>query len=211
MSAAMKARLAGCLDPIERWRADAIPNLGDHDLNPDYLPTDQLLRPAAVLIPVMNRAEGTTLLLTRRSDRLVRHTGQIAFPGGRLEPGETAVQAALREAYEEVGLPPTDVEPLGLSDSYRTVTGFVVTPVVGWVRPGFSPVLDPGEVADVFEAPFDWLMDTSNHRRDMQVFAGHERSYWAMPWGERYIWGATAGMLRALALRLHPELKEDAA
>lgn len=207
----LKERLAAALDPIDGWRADAAPGLGDHDLNPGYVPADRPLRPAAVLIPVMDRPEGPTLLLTRRSDSLASHTGQIAFPGGRLEPGETAVQAALREAFEEVGLPPGDVEPLGLSDSYRTVTGFVVTPVVGWVRPGFSPVLDPGEVADVFEAPFDWLMDPANHRRDVEVFDGHERTYWAMPWGDRYIWGATAGMLRALALRLHPEREEDAA
>ena len=207
----LKARLAAALEPVEAWRADAAPGLGDHDLNPGYVPADQPLRPAAVLIPVIDRAEGPTLLLTRRSDSLASHTGQIAFPGGRLEPGETAVEAALREAFEEVGLPLGDVEPLGLSDSYRTVTGFVVTPVVAWVRPGFTPVLDPGEVADVFEAPFDWLMDSANHRRDVQTFDGHERTYWAMPWGERYIWGATAGMLRALSLRLHPERREDAA
>src|SRR5690606_4103734 len=122
------------------------------DLNPGLRPVSgQPLRPAAVLVPIVDLPDGPRLLLTRRADTLASHTGQIAFPGGRLDPGETAVEAALREAWEEVGLDAHFVEPLGLSDAYETGTGFLVTPIVAWVRPGFSLVPNPGEVAEVFE------------------------------------------------------------
>lgn len=211
----LKARLRAALDPVENWRAEAPSGRGDWDLAPGTAAeaADRLtrtLRPAAVLIPVLDRPEGASVLLTRRSDALASHGGQIAFPGGRLEPGETAVEAALREAWEEVGLPPADVEPLGLIESYETVTGFQVTPVVGWVRPGFAPVLQAAEVAEVFEVPFDWLLDAANHRRDGMDWRGAWREYWAMPFGDRYIWGATAGMIRALHARLSARA-EDAA
>ena len=206
----LRQQLIAALDPLEA--ASACARFSDFDLNPDAPRVDRPLRPAAVLIPVVDHADGPTLLLTRRSDSLASHTGQIAFPGGRLDPGETVVQAALREAVEEVGLSPDYVEPLGLSDAYETVTGFLVTPVVAWVRPGFTLTTDPREVADAFETPWDFLMDEANHRREFyDTPDGVRRWFWAMPWGERYIWGATAGMLRSLWGRLHDPAREAVA
>ena len=207
---ALRQQLISSLDPLDA--ASGRPRFSDFDLNPDAPRVDRLLRPAAVLIPVVDHANGSTLLLTRRSDSLASHTGQIAFPGGRLDAGETVVQAALREAMEEVGLSPDHVEPLGLSDAYETVTGFLVTPVVAWVRPGFILKTDPSEVADAFETPWDFLMDEANHRREFyDAPDGTRRWFWAMPWGERYIWGATAGMLRSLWGRLHDPAREAVA
>ncbi|MEH6664115.1 MAG: CoA pyrophosphatase [Brevundimonas sp.] len=206
----LRQQLIAALDPLDAASGRA--RFSDFDLNPEAPRTDRPLRPAAVLIPVVDHAGGPTLLLTRRSDSLASHTGQIAFPGGRLDPGETVVQAALREAMEEVGLSSGHVEPLGLSDAYETVTGFLVTPVVAWVRPGFALTTDPREVADAFETPWDFLMDEANHRREFyDAPDGTRRWFWAMPWGERYIWGATAGMLRSLWGRLHDPAREAVA
>lgn len=203
--ATLKTRLTQRLDPVVDWSADAGARRSDYDLNPDLARGEPLaLRPAAVLVPVIARPQGASVLLTRRADTLANHTGQIAFPGGRMDAGETAVQAALREAMEEVGLPPAVVQVLGLCDPYETVTGFQVTPVIGWIEdlPPLSP--HPDEVADVFEVPWDFLMDAANHRRDFRdPEDGLRRWFWAMPWGERYIWGATAGMLRGLHARLY--------
>ena len=207
---AFRQQLMAALDSLDS--SSGRPRFSDFDLNPDAPRLDSPLRPAAVLIPVVDHVDGPTLLLTRRSDSLTSHTGQIAFPGGRLDPGETVVQAALREAEEEVGLSPDHVEPLGLSDAYETVTGFLVTPVVAWVRPGFNLTTDPREVADAFETPWDFLMDEANHRREFyDAPDGTRRWFWAMPWGERYIWGATAGMLRSLWGRLHDPAREAVA
>ena len=207
---ALRQQLISSLDPLDA--ASGRPRFSDFDLNPDAPRVDRLLRPAAVLIPLVDHANGPTLLLTRRSDSLASHTGQIAFPGGRLDAGETVVQAALREAMEEVGLSPDHVEPLGLSDAYETVTGFLVTPVVAWVRPGFILKTDPSEEAHAFETPWDFLMDEANHRREFyDAPDGTRRWFWAMPWGERYIWGATAGMLRSLWGRLHDPAREAVA
>jgi 8-oxo-dGTP pyrophosphatase MutT (NUDIX family) len=204
----LRDRLTAILDPLTDWSPEHPAVRSDFDLNPDMRPTAALSpRHAAVLVPIVDLPEGPSLLLTRRSDALSSHSGQIAFPGGRLEPGETAVEAALREAWEEVGLDAHHVEPLGLSDTHETGTGFLVTPVVAWVRPGFNLVADPSEVAEVFEVPWDFLMNPANHREDHYTTPeGQLRRFWAMPWNERYIWGATAGMLRALHTRL-----EDAA
>lgn len=207
---ALEARLKSELDPLENWRAEAAAGKSDYDLNPEARPAPRSLRPAAVLIPVVAREGGCSVLMTRRSDSLASHTGQIAFPGGRLDPGETPVEAALREAWEEVALDPGRVRPLGLSDTYETGTGFLVTPVVGMVEPPFETTPNQAEVADVFEVPWAWLMDTANHRRDSLHWQGAERFFWAMPYGERYIWGATAGMIRALHARLQARA-EDAA
>lgn len=205
----LRQQLISALDPLDA--APAAARFSDFDLNPGAPRQDRPLRPAAVLIPVVDHPQGATLLLTRRSDSLASHTGQIAFPGGRLEAGETVVQAALREAEEEVGLAPGHVQPLGLSDAYETVTGFLVTPVVAWVRPGFALTLDPREVADAFETPWEFLMDPRNHRREFHDGPdGQRRWFWAMPWDERYIWGATAGMLRALWGRLHDPARRGA-
>ncbi|NJC39990.1 8-oxo-dGTP pyrophosphatase MutT (NUDIX family) [Brevundimonas alba] len=200
----LRERLIERLTPAGAWTPDGLPDRSDYDLNPDAPRSPRTLRPAAVLVPVIARPEGASVLLTRRSDTLASHTGQIAFPGGRLDPGETAVQAALREAREEVALDPASVEVLGVGDGYETVTGFLVTPVIGWLAepPVVSP--SPDEVAEVFEAPWDFLMDPANHRRDfLEPESGPRRWFWAMPWRERYIWGATASILRALHARLY--------
>jgi 8-oxo-dGTP pyrophosphatase MutT (NUDIX family) len=215
----LKARLVERLEPVNSWRPGLKAARSDFDLNPSMSRPVMDLRPAAVLIPVVGRAQGATVLLTRRADTLARHTGQIAFAGGRLEPGEDAVTAALREADEEVALNPRAVEVLGLSDAYETGTGYLVTPVVGWLREPPAVVPSPDEVAEVFETPWDFLMDAANHRRDFHdMDAGLRRWFWAMPWGERYIWGATAGILKGLHTRLYgdeaaPEIaaSEDAA
>lgn len=215
----LRARLLSRLEPLGGWSPTTACAYSDFDLNPGSRPASppRPLRHAAVLIPVVDRSGGPTLLLTRRSDSLASHTGQIAFPGGRLDPGEGPVEAALREAREEVGLEAGFVTPLGLSDRYETVTGFVVTPVVAWVRPGFSLTPSPQEVAEIFETPWAFLMDPANHRREYyEAPGGARRWYWAMPWAdpagpERYIWGATAGMLRALWGRLYAERPRRAA
>lgn len=204
---ALKARLIQALEPTGAWDAGRRPGRSDYDLNPDATrraPGE--LRPAAVLAPFIPRPSGVAVVLTRRADELTSHSGQVAFPGGRLDPGETAVDAALREAFEEVGLAPDAVEPLGLSEPYETVTGFLVTPVIGWVRPDVVLAPNPGEVAEVFEVPWSFLADRANHRLDgYDDPAGARRRFWAMPWEGRYIWGATAGMLRTLVHRLDGE------
>ena len=154
---------------------------------------------AAVLVPIVNRDEGLTVLLTQRSPDLLDHPGQISFPGGRLEPGDAdAGAAALREAEEEVGLPGSRVSILGELASYDTVTGYRVTPVVGWVEPPVPMVADPVEVADVFEVPLAFVLDPANQQRHFRMQGLVRRDFWAIPWGERYIWGATAAMLMIL-------------
>jgi 8-oxo-dGTP pyrophosphatase MutT (NUDIX family) len=172
---------------------------GDHDLNPGFYP-ERALVPAAVLIPLVAHPEGLSILLTLRTAHLADHAGQIAFPGGRIEPEDAGEQAAaLREAQEEVGLDPALVRILGRLDTYVTRTGFRVEPIVGLLQPPLLLRPDPHEVAEIFEVSLDFLIDPANRRRDSRVFAGSERFYWAIPWENRYIWGATAGMLVNLA------------
>ncbi len=156
-------------------------------------------RAASVLIPLVARSEGLSLLLTRRTEHLSAHAGQISFPGGSAEARDTsAIDTALREAEEEIGLARVHVDVLGTLPDYLTGTGFCVTPVVALVTPPFSLQADPGEVAEVFEVPLAFLMDGLNHQRlSVQLPAGR-RSFYAMPYGEYFIWGATAGMLRNL-------------
>jgi 8-oxo-dGTP pyrophosphatase MutT (NUDIX family) len=157
------------------------------------------LVPAAVLVPLVNRPEGLQVLLTERAAHLPDHPGQISFPGGRVEPDDADdAAAALREAHEEVGLPPERVEILGELASYDTVTGYRVRPVVGWLEPPLDLVPDPLEVASVFEVPLEFLLDPANHLRHFRMLGDLRRDYWAMPYGERYIWGATAAMLLIL-------------
>ena len=154
---------------------------------------------AAVLVPLVNREQGLTLLLTQRSADLSDHAGQISFPGGRVEPADaTLAAAALREAAEEVGLPVARVEVLGHMATYETVTGYEVTPVVGWVEPPFVLTLDKSEVADAFEVPLSFLLDPANQQRHFRMLGTVRRDFWAIPYGERYIWGATAAMLMML-------------
>jgi len=154
--------------------------------------------PAAVLVPIVLRAE-PTMLLTQRTAHLRDHGGQISFPGGRCEPDDASAEAtALREAEEEVGLDPSCVEILGRLPQYLTGTGFTITPVVGLVTPPLNLKLDDFEVAEVFEPPLSFLLDANNHQRQQREFNGVLHEFWAMPWNDYYIWGATAGMLVSL-------------
>ena len=158
------------------------------------------LTPAAVLFPLVCRPEGVSVLLTLRSAHLKDHPGQISFPGGRREPEDTGPhQTALREAREEVGLDPAQVQLFGCLPEYRTSTGFRVTPVVGALRPPLALVPDPFEVAEIFEVPLAFLLDPANRQRHRVMWQGREREYFALPYGKYFIWGATAGMILSLA------------
>jgi 8-oxo-dGTP pyrophosphatase MutT (NUDIX family) len=175
------------------------PPLGsDFSLN-GVIPTPTSFRPAAVLVPLVRREPEITVLLTQRTEDMPSHAGQIAFPGGRKQTEDADAKAtALRETEEEVGLSRTFVQVIGAVDPYRTGTGYEITPVVGIVTPGFTIHADPREVADVFEVPLSHFLDAQNHRIDSRMYQGRERRFYAMPYGDRYIWGATAGMLKNL-------------
>ena len=165
------------------------------DLEKQNEASRQPLKPAAVLLLVVNHPQ-PTVLFTQRTAHLTDHAGQIAFPGGRCDEGDcTPERTALREAEEEVGIGADRIQVLGRLPEYRTSTGFAVVPVVGWAEPPLSYRPDPHEVADVFEVPLEFLLDTRNHRYESAFYKGRMRHYWAMPYGERFIWGATAGML----------------
>jgi 8-oxo-dGTP pyrophosphatase MutT (NUDIX family) len=192
--------------PLEASDTTLAAPSGDDDLNAHLPPSgaEGPGRPAAVLVPLVRRESELTVLLTLRTDHLPSHGGQICFPGGKIEERDAgALEAALREAHEETGLDPRLVEPLGYLDMYQTRTGFRIVPVVGLVDPvaRFSPAA--GEVADVFEVPLRFLMDPVNHLQESRVWRGAERRFYAMPYGGRYIWGATAGMLKKLYDRLY--------
>ena len=194
-------------DLATRLRASLIadgPPSSDYDLNSDLvLPEGRVLREAAVLIPIVERDGGAHVILTKRSSALKHHPGQIAFPGGKVDDGDAnAEAAALREAWEEIGLKRGMVTPLGILPSHETVTGFQVTPVLAMVSQDFSPVPEPGEVAEVFEAPLDHVLNPANYLVESRRWRGQRRYYFTVPWGPYYIWGATARMLRALADRM---------
>ena len=175
------------------------PQRSDYDLNPHWReaqPGLRVLKPAAVLIPIIERAQGLQVLFTRRADHLARHAGQVSFPGGRVNDDEAeALAAALRETEEEVGLARDFVTVLGDLDRYETGTGFSIHPFVGLVREGFELKVDAAEVAEVFEVPLAFLMDQQNHEQRSAAWQGRERRYYAMNYGRHYIWGATAGIL----------------
>jgi 8-oxo-dGTP pyrophosphatase MutT (NUDIX family) len=179
---------------------------GDLDLDPSMWERAGVTatRPAAVLIPVVDRPE-PTVLLTQRTE-LPSHPGQIAFPGGKIDPHDvTPADAALREAEEEIGLPRALIEPIGYLDLYLTFSGYRILPTVARVRPGYSLVLCEAEVADAFEVPLAFLMDAQNHALHSRDWKGVTRRYYAMPFGERYIWGVTAGILRNLYERIYAD------
>jgi 8-oxo-dGTP pyrophosphatase MutT (NUDIX family) len=178
---------------------------GDLDLDPSLWERAgaSATRPAAVLVPVVDRPE-PTVLLTLRTAALSSHAGQIAFPGGKIESTDaTPLAAALREAHEEVGLDRELADPIGYLDLYLTFSGFRILPVVARVDPAFKATLNPTEVDDVFEVPLAFLMDVQNHALHSRDWNGVVRRYYAMPFGERYIWGVTAGILRNLYERIY--------
>lgn len=195
-------RLTTRITPLEGLPGDS---RGDHDLNPNMGPPERELTAAAVLVPIVDRPDGLTVLLTQRTDHLRDHAGQVSFPGGRVEDDDVNHEAAaLREAEEEIGLPADRVELIGRLDLYVTRTGFEVVPVVGIVNPPFPVRPDPFEVADVFEVPLNFLADPANHQRHSRFYNGARRSFYAMPYEGKYIWGATAGMLVNLSEALGP-------
>ncbi|NFV80775.1 CoA pyrophosphatase [Magnetospirillum aberrantis SpK] len=175
-------------------------------VRPGRVALDRPPTPAAVLVPLVERSEGWTVLLTRRTDHLAHHPGQISFPGGRLEDADDGdpTIAALRETEEEIGLSRTRVTVLGRLDPYLTGTGFAITPLVGVVEPPFELSPDPFEVAEAFEVPLEFLMDPENHTLNRVVVEGRHRPFWSMTWEQRVIWGATAGILVNLSEVLGP-------
>ncbi len=188
---------------LERLRASLLTEpLSEHFVQEEGAP-DLPLTPAAVLFPIVLRNGGHTVLLTQRTAHLRDHAGQISFPGGRVETEDISPShTALRETEEEIGLNRERIEIIGFLPEYRTGTGFRVTPVVALVRPPFELRPDPFEVAEVFEVPLAFLLDPANHQRHSMHYRGALRTYFAMPYGEYFIWGATAGMIRSLVERL---------
>ncbi|MGV8985747.1 MAG: NUDIX hydrolase [Cypionkella sp.] len=173
----------------------------DFDLNPEFAPQGLVLRPAAVLVGIILGSDGAEVILTKRASHLKHHPGQIAFPGGKQEDIDpTPEAAALREAQEEIGLAPDLVRVIGRLPSHETVTGFHMTPILAEVAQ-FSPSRDPGEVEEVFTAPLSHLLDPARYSIQRRLWRGQWRSYYAVPWGPYYIWGATARILRGLAER----------
>ena len=176
--------------------AAAVGARGDHDLNPDFHPPKQSLTKAAVLVPIVTHDHGLTVLLTRRSDHHNDHAGQVSFPGGRIEAHDRdSEDAALRETEEEIGLDRSHVRTVGRLDTYVTGTGYEVTPMVGLVAPPFALRPDEFEVAEVFEVPLTFFLDPANRQVQSRVYRGKERFFFAYPYRQHFIWGATAGML----------------
>jgi len=194
------------IDTTALARALALPSgeSSDFDLNPGLqLPPGRVLRPAGVLIAVRTGPSGAELILTKRSSRLKHHPGQIAFPGGKVDPCDDGpIGAALRESWEEVGLPQDRVTVLGTLPQHETVTGFLVTPVLGVVSGDFTPVPEAGEVEEVFTVPLAYVTAPANFCIERRRWRGEWRHYYALPYGPYYIWGATARILRGLADRL---------
>lgn len=196
-------RLCACLDPAGAEGTSG-PVFSDYDLNAGA-PRRKADKQAAVLAPLVRRPEGWQLLLTRRTEDMPTHAGQVAFAGGRAKTGERLMDAALREFEEETGIARDRARVLGRFERYCTITGYEITPFVALLEPPFEVRPDPREVDEVFEVPFDYLMNTANHQRQWRDWQGQRRYFYAMPWQQHFIWGATAGMIRALALRLEED------
>lgn len=176
---------------------------GDHVLNPEFAEVDFSYRDAAVLIPVIAREPAVSVLLTERTAHLAAHAGQIAFPGGKIDPGdESPVAAALRETEEEIGLAPRAIAPIGSLAPYLSRTGYRIFPILGRVEPDFTLTLNRDEVAGVFEVPMSFLMSAANHRMGSRVYAGKPRAFYEIPYEGHYIWGVTAGIIRGLYERM---------
>jgi 8-oxo-dGTP pyrophosphatase MutT (NUDIX family) len=194
--------------PVEARLRDALSRpagpSSDFDLNPGIRAgSDKPLRPAAVLVPVWLKPDGASLILTKRSSHLKHHPGQIAFPGGKVDPTDAGPRdAALRETREEIGLDPSRVEILGALPSHETVTGFAVTPFLGLIRGAFDPVPEAGEVDEVFTVPLSHVLAPARYAIESRRWMGVWRRYYAVPYGPYYIWGATARILRGLADRV---------
>lgn len=183
-----------------------VTDYGDHRLNPDLAPlfVHDRLRDAAVLIPVVDHGGEASVILTKRAEKLRSHSGQIAFPGGRLDPTDpTPEDAALRETEEEIGLTADYIEIVGRMPDYVSGSGFRIVPVLSVVRPGFLLTLNQDEVDDAFEVPLGFLMNPANHNRESRVWQDKERFFYTMPFDDRYIWGVTAGIIRTLYERLY--------
>ncbi|WP_224824292.1 CoA pyrophosphatase [Cognatishimia sp. MH4019] len=189
------------IDQLRTTVANPLARSSDYDLNPDVvLPEGRKLRDAAVLIPIWERVDGLHLILTKRASGMKHHPGQIAFPGGKRDDGDDSLHAtALREAREEIALPPTHVEIFGDLPVHETVTSFKVQPVLGLIRDDFTPMAEPGEVAEVFTVPLPHVLDPANYLIEGRRWRGVRRRYFAVPYGPYYIWGATARILRSLA------------
>lgn len=201
-----RARARLTLDPpLGLTDPDSLPLRGDHDADPvlKAIAAVRPIKPAAVLIPVIDRDE-PMVLLTQRTAHLPQHAGQVAFPGGKIDATDASpLAAALREANEEVGLSASAVEPIGYLDVYMTTLGYRIVPVVARVRPPFTLTLNPGEVEDTFEVPLSFMMEEANHQTHSREWQGMMRTYYAIPFGERYIWGVTAGIFRNLQQKIY--------
>lgn len=200
-----RARLAPELTP-DMLDPTSLPSNGDYLLNPGDVETRLLerARPAAVLVAAVEREGEAALILTERTSRLRSHSGQVAFPGGKIDPeDEGAADAALREAYEEIGLERSALTVVGHLDPYITTSGYRIAPVVAIAREPFAYRINEDEVARVFEAPLAFLMNVDNHRRKSRPYEGRERFYYEMPWNGHHIWGVTAGIIRLLQERLY--------
>jgi len=198
----MRDRIAQWLNTESDTAVSALSfSAGDYRLNPTA-PKRTGYTPAAVLVPLVDRPEGMTVLLTLRTQHLNDHAGQVSFPGGRVEPNDRdTIETALRETEEEIGVGREHIEVLGFLERYRTVTGFDIEPVVGLVKPDFSLRPDPFEVAEVFEVELELVLREENFQRQTRIFHGRERHFYEIPHARHHIWGATAGILRALCLR----------
>ena len=203
-TADLRQRAQGVLASLESrvsGGGDAPAGRSDFELNPEMaaLTKDEHKQPAAVLIPVIEQGTQASILFTQRTDEMPTHPGQISFPGGKMDAIDTnLVETALREAHEEIGLEARFIDTIGFLDDYVTSTGYRISPLVAVIRPGYSITPDNSEVADVFDVPLSFLMEPHNHEMHSREWRGTQRKYYAMPYENHFIWGATAGMLRNL-------------